>query len=163
MRQHMKKIAIYPGSFDPLTYGHIDLIERASVIFEQLIVAIAWNSQKKPLFSVKERRAMLTEAARKYPNVLVDDFKGLLINYARKKKARVIIRGLRAISDFEFEFQMALTNRCLAGEIETLFLMPNEKYAYFSSRILKELVNLGAALRHFVPPYVEKQLKEKLK
>ncbi len=158
----MKKIAIYPGSFDPLTYGHIDLIERASAIFDRLIVAIAGNSRKKPLFSVEERRMMLTKAVQKYPNVLVDDFTGLLINYARKKKARVIIRGLRAISDFEFEFQMALTNRCLAGEIETLFLMPNEKYAYFSSRILKELVNLGAALKHFVPPYVGKQLKKRL-
>ena len=159
----MKKIAIYPGSFDPVTYGHIDLIKRAASIFEQLIVAVAHNSQKKTFFNVEERRVMLEEATRNFPNVQVDDFKGLLVDYARKKKAKVIIRGLRAISDFEFEFQMALTNRSLAGEIETLFLMPNEKYAYFSSRILREIVTLGADIKHFVPPYVKRELKKKLK
>ena len=159
----MKKIAVYPGSFDPLTYGHIDLIKRAADIFDELIVAIARNSQKKPLFSVEERRAMIKEATRSIGNVVVDDFAGLLIDYARDKKAKVIIRGLRAISDFEFEFQMALTNRSLASEIETLFLMPNEKYAYFSSRILKEIVNLGADIKHFVPSFVEKKIKEKIR
>lgn len=159
----MRKIAIYPGSFDPVTYGHIDLIRRAACIFDQLIVAIARKPEKKTLFTVEERRVMLEEAIQSFSNVFIDDFEGLLIDYARKKKSKIIIRGLRAISDFEFEFQMALTNRSLADEIETLFLMPNEKYAYFSSRILKEIVALGAKVKHFVPPYVEKKLKEKLK
>jgi len=159
----MKKIAIYPGSFDPVTYGHIDLIKRGASIFDRLVVAVARNPQKKTFFSVEERRSMLEEATRDLPNVDVDDFKGLLVDYARKKKAKVIIRGLRAISDFEFEFQMALTNRNLAGDIETLFLMPNEKYAYFSSRILKEIITLGADIKDFVPPYVERELKKKLK
>ena len=158
----MKKVAIYPGSFDPVTYGHIDLIERASAIFDRLIVAIARNQEKKTLFNVAERRLLLEQATKKFSNVVIDDFKGLLVNYALKKEAKVIVRGLRAISDFEFEFQMALTNRSLAGKVETLFLMPNERYAYFSSRILKEIVALGGDAKHFVPSYVEEKLKTKL-
>ncbi len=159
----MKKIAVYPGSFDPITYGHIDLIKRAAAIFDQLIVAVVSNPQKKTLFNIEEREAMLKKATRDIPNVVIDDFSGLLIDYVRQKKARVIIRGLRAISDFEFEFQMALTNQRLAEDIETFFLTSNEKYAYFSSGIIKEIVKLGANVKYFVPLFVEKELNRKLK
>jgi pantetheine-phosphate adenylyltransferase len=155
--------AIYPGSFDPVTYGHIDLIRRAQEIFPELIVAVAHNPHKKPLFSVKERARMLKEASREFKGIVVDDFDGLVIDYARKKKAHVLIRGLRMISDFEYEFQMALTNRKLAPDIETIFLMPQESYSYISSKLLKEAASLGADLSSFVPDYVEQALKKKLK
>jgi len=159
----MCQLAIYPGSFDPVTYGHIDLIKRAQEIFQEVIVAVAHNPHKKPLFSVKERVGMLKKVTRNIEGVIVDDFDGLVVNYARKKKARVLIRGLRMLSDFEYEFQMALTNRKLAADIETIFLMPQESYSYLSSKLLKEAASLGADLSCFVPDFIEKALKDKLR
>jgi pantetheine-phosphate adenylyltransferase len=159
----MCQIAIYPGSFDPVTNGHIDLIKRAQETFHEVIVAVAHNPHKKPLFSVKERVQMLKKVTRGIPGVVVDDFDGLVVDYARKKKAKVLIRGLRMISDFEYEFQMALTNRKLSPDIETIFLMPHESYSYLSSKLLKEAASLGADLSSFVPDFVEKALKEKLR
>jgi pantetheine-phosphate adenylyltransferase len=158
----MNKIAIYPGTFDPVTYGHIDLIKRAQEIFSEVIIAVAHNPQKNPLFSVKERVQMLKKATAGLKGVKVCDFKGLVVDYARKQKIRVLIRGLRMISDFEYEFQMALTNRKLAPDIETIFLMPQESYSYISAKLLKEAAFLGAELSSFLPGFVEKALKEKL-
>jgi len=158
----MCQIAIYPGSFDPVTYGHIDLIKRAQEIFSELIVAVAHNPHKKPLFSVKERVQMLKRATSDLKGIIVEDFDGLVVDYARKKKSKVLIRGLRMISDFEYEFQMALTNRKLAPDIETIFLMPQESYSYLSSRLLKEASSLGADLSSFVPDFVGRALKKKL-
>jgi len=155
--------AVYPGSFDPVTYGHIDLIKRASGIFEEVVVAVAHNPTKNPIFSVKERVAMLKDALKGMNNITVEDFDGLVIDFARKKKIHVIIRGIRMISDFEYEFQMALTNRRLAADIETIFLMPSEQYSFLSSKLLKEAAGLGADLSSFVPAAVEKELKKKLK
>ena len=155
--------AIYPGSFDPVTYGHIDLIKRARDIFSEVIVAVAHNPQKNPLFSVKERVEMLKDATSEMGDIIIDDFDSLIIDYARKQKARVLIRGLRMISDFEYEFQMALTNRKLAPDIETIFLMPQESYSYLSSKLLKEAASLGADLSSFVPGPVEEALVKKLR
>ncbi len=159
----MCQIAIYPGTFDPVTYGHIDLIKRAEEIFSQLIVAVAHNPHKKPLFNVKERIAMLKKATSEIKGVVVADFDGLVVDYARKHRAKVLIRGLRMLSDFEYEFQMALTNRKISPDIETIFLMPQESYSYFSSRLLKEVASLGADLSSFVPDFVEEALKKKLR
>ncbi len=156
-----KVIAIYPGTFDPVTNGHIDIIERASAFFDKVIITIALNSTKKPLFTKEERKKMLIEITKKYNNTEVDDFDGLLVDYAKKKKANVIIRGLRAISDFEYEFQMSLTNRKLAPEVSTIFMMPNEKYTYLNSSLVRELSRLNADIRDFVPPYVRKMLEKK--
>ncbi len=153
--------AIYPGSFDPVTYGHIDIIKRAKEIFPDLIVAVAHNPHKKPLFSVKERVQMLKKATAGL-DITVTDFNGLVIDYARRNKAHVLIRGIRMISDFEYEFQMALTNRKLACDIETIFLMPQESYSYISSKLLKEAASLGADLSCFFPGFVEKALKSKI-
>lgn len=158
----MSQIAIYPGTFDPVTYGHIDLIKRAKEIFPKVIVAVAHNPHKKPLFSVKERVAMLRKATKSLKGIEVLEFEGLVVNYARKHKAKVLIRGLRMISDFEYEFQMALTNRKLSADVETIFLMPHESYSYLSSKLLKEAASLGANLSSFVPDFVEKALKDKL-
>lgn len=158
----MSQIAVYPGTFDPVTYGHIDLIKRAQEIFPKVIVAVAHNPHKKPLFSVKERVAMLRKATKNLKGIEVLEFEGLVVDYARKHKAKVLIRGLRMISDFEYEFQMALTNRKLAADIETIFLMPHESYSYLSSKLLKEAASLGAVLSSFVPDFVGKALKEKL-
>lgn len=159
----MSKRAIYPGSFDPVTYGHIDLIKRAKEIFPEVIVAVAHNPSKHPLFSVKERVGMLKKVTAGFENVSVDDFDSLVVGYARENKARVLIRGLRMISDFEYEFQMALTNRKLAPDIETIFLMPQESYSYLSSKLLKEAAILGADLSNFVPYFVGEALKKKLR
>lgn len=159
----MCQTAIYPGTFDPITYGHIDLIKRAQEIFPEVIVAVAHNPHKKPLFSVKERIQMLKKAAGGLKGVTISDFDGLVIDYAHKHKAKVLIRGLRMLSDFEYEFQMALTNRKLSPDIETIFLMPQECYSYLSSKLLKEAASLGADLSSFVPSFVEKALKEKLR
>ena len=159
----MSKIAVYPGTFDPVTYGHIDLIKRALQIFPKVIVAVAHNPHKKPLFSVSDRVSMLKKATAGFKRVEVCDFDGLVVNYARKRKAKVLIRGLRMISDFEYEFQMALTNRKLSADIETIFLMPKESYSYLSAKLLKEAASLGAHLRSFVPAFVEKALKERLR
>ena len=158
----MCQIAIYPGSFDPVTYGHIDLIQRAQEIFPELVVAVAHNYHKKPLFGVAERVAMLKKATAKLQGIKICDFDGLVVDFARKNKAKVLIRGLRMISDFEYEFQMALTNRKLSPDIETIFLMPQESYCYLSSRLLKEAASLGADLSNFVPDFVGKALKDKL-
>jgi len=154
--------AIYPGTFDPVTYGHIDLIKRAQEIFPEVIVAVAHNPHKKPIFSVKERVAMLKEATKGLKGIEVLEFDGLVVDYARKQKVKVLIRGLRMLSDFEYEFQMALTNRKISSDIETIFLMPHESYSYLSSRLLKEAASLGGDLSSFVPDFVEKALKEKL-
>lgn len=154
--------AIYPGTFDPVTYGHIDLIKRACEIFSEVIVAVAHNPHKRPIFNVEERVNMLKKATSDLNGVIVDDFNGLVVDYARKKKAKVLIRGLRMISDFEYEFQMALTNRKLSPEIETIFLMPQESYSYLSAKLLKEAGSLGADLSGFVPRFVEEALKKKL-
>ena len=153
--------AIYPGSFDPVTYGHLDIIQRAQRLFDTVVVAVARNSQKKPLFSVKDRLNMLRKATQGMDGVVVTDFDGLVVDYARKNNLGVIIRGLRMISDFEYEFQMALTNRKLAADVETIFLMPSEQYSYISSRLLKETAGLGADISSFVPGYVQEALKGK--
>lgn len=158
----MCQIAVYAGTFDPVTYGHIDLIKRAQEIFSEVIVAVAHNPHKQPLFSVTERVAMLKKATVALKGIKVCNFDGLVVDFARKHKARVLIRGLRMLSDFEYEFQMALTNRKLSPDIETIFLMPQESYSYLSARLLKEAASLGADLSSFVPAFVEKALKDKL-
>jgi pantetheine-phosphate adenylyltransferase len=153
--------AIYPGSFDPVTNGHLDLIERGAKIFERLIVAVLQNREKEPLFKVSERVEMLSEATHAWGNVEVDVFDGLLMDYARQKKGRVILRGIRAISDYEYELQMALMNRKLAPEIETVFMLPGEKYSYLSSRLVREISQLGGPVKDLVPPAVEERLRAK--
>jgi len=156
------KIAIYPGTFDPITYGHLDVIERAAEIFDRVIVTIAHNAAKQPLFTEKERLAMIREAVKEFKNVGVDSFKGLLVAYAKRKKATAIVRGLRAVSDFEFEFQMALMNRKLDAGISTVFLMPHEKYTYLNSSIVREIARFGGDIGEFVPPAVRKLIEKKL-
>jgi len=158
----MSRAAIYPGSFDPITYGHIDLIKRASKVFDEVIVAVAENTHKNTLFSPVERVAMVKEAVGAEANVQIESFKGLIISYARRKNVLVLIRGLRMISDFEYEFQMALTNRRLDETIETVFLMPSEGYSFLSSTLIKEAVSLGADVSSFVPDSVARHLKAKL-
>jgi pantetheine-phosphate adenylyltransferase len=157
------KIAVYPGTFDPVTYGHIDLIQRATKIFDRVIVAVAHNPSKGTLFTVEERVFMLKEAVKGMKSVVVDDFEGLVVDYVEASGANVMVRGLRMLSDFEYEFQMALTNRKLNGEIETIFMMPSESYSYISSKLIKEAVSLGADMRNFVPAPVQKRLNEKFK
>jgi len=185
-----KSIAIYPGTFDPITNGHLDIIERASVIFDKIIVAIALNTNKSPLFTKDERKNMINVVTKKFRNIdlntnksplftkderknminvvtkkfrniEVDSFDGLLVDYTIKKKAIAIIRGLRAVSDFEYEFQMSLTNRKLAPSVNTIFLMPNEKYTYLNSSLVKELARFNGKIDCFVPDYVRKKLEEK--
>ena len=158
----MKTRAIYPGTFDPVTYGHIDLITRARKIFDEIIVAVGRNPDKRPLFTVEERVALLQQATRGMRGVVIDHFDSLVVNYVRRKHARVMIRGLRMLSDFEYEFQMTLTNRKLADDVETIFMMPSESYAYISARLIKEAAALGADLSAFVPPFVSKALRKKL-
>ena len=159
----MKKIAVYPGSFDPVTYGHMDIIKRALKIFDKVIVAVAHNAEKEPLFLVSERVALLKRSLKGIKRVEVDDFRGLIVTYVKKKKATVVVRGLRMISDFEYEFQKALTNRKLSSDVETIFMMPSESYSYLSSKLIKEAASLGANLKAFVPRFVEKKIKEKLR
>ncbi len=153
--------AIYPGSFDPTTNGHLDLIARAVKMFDEVVVAVAPNSQKISLFSVEERMAMLTAHTTQYTTVRVSYLDGLLVDYAKSQGAVAIVRGLRAVSDFEFEFQMALMNRKLASEVETIFLMPKEDYTYLSSRIVKEIARLGGDVAAFVPGPVKQALMQK--
>jgi len=159
----VKRVAVFPGSFDPITNGHIDIIERAQEIFDEIIVAVLENPQKECLFNIQERVEMIREIFSNSPKVKVETFDGLLMNYMRKKGARVVIRGLRAISDFEYEFQMALMNRKLNPEVETLFMMPNVVYSYLSSRLVKEVYSLGGCVKDLVPTVVEKYLEKKLK
>ncbi len=160
----MKKIsAIYPGTFDPVTNGHLDIIERACELFEKVIVTIAVNPNKKPLFNTEERIDLIKKVTAHLENAEVDSFDGLLVRYAERKKAGVIIRGLRAISDFEYEFQMSLTNRKLSPEINTIFLMPNEKYSYLNSSLVRELASYDANVKEFLPEYVLEKLKDKFK
>ncbi len=156
------KTAIYPGTFDPVTYGHIDLIKRASRIFDRVIVAVAHSKSKGTLFSVSERVRLLKGATKGIKRVEIEDFDGLVVDYAKASGASVMVRGLRMISDFEYEFQMALTNRKFAGDIETIFMMPHEDYSYISSKLIKETAALGAILGNFIPKEVETALKKKL-
>ncbi len=159
----MKKItAIYPGSFDPPTNGHLDLIERGSKIFDQLIVAILRNAEKAPLFSLPERRLMLETLTQDFKNVQVDTFEGLMVDYASRVKASAVLRGIRAVSDYEYELQMAHMNRKLQPELETVFMMPAVKYSFLSSRLVREVAQLGGSVEHLVPEMVEQRLKEKL-
>ena len=159
----MKKVtAIYPGSFDPPTNGHLDLVERGSKIFDELIVAVLRNSEKTPLFSIGERRHMLEELTSGFKNVRVDVFDGLTVHYASRVKASAMLRGIRALSDYEYELQMALMNRKLRPELETVFMMPAEQYSYLSSRLVREVARLGGTITGLVPDIVEQRLKEKL-
>jgi pantetheine-phosphate adenylyltransferase len=155
-------VAIYPGSFDPITNGHLDLIRRSSGLFGRLIVAILRHETKKPLFSVEERMEMLRETVHVYPNVEVDSFDGLLVDFAAARRATVILRGIRAISDYEYELQMALMNRRLQPGIETVFLLSNEAYSFISSRLVKEVFGLGGNIAGLVPPTVEERLHRRL-
>jgi pantetheine-phosphate adenylyltransferase len=154
-------LAIYPGSFDPVTNGHLDLIERGAKLFDRLIVAVLQNLDKDPLFALSERLEMLREVTRPWPNVEVDVFEGLLVEFARQKRAQVILRGIRALSDYEYELQMALMNRKLEPKIETVFMMPAEAYSYLSSRLVREIARLGGSLKDMVPPRVEERLRAK--
>jgi pantetheine-phosphate adenylyltransferase len=153
--------AIYPGSFDPVTNGHLDVIERARKLFDEVVVAVAHNDEKQPLFSLEERLELLRETAGRIDNVRIAEFKGLLVDFAKVEKAGAVIRGLRAVSDFEFEFQMALMNRKLEAGVETIFLMPKEEYTYLSSRIVKEIARLGGDVSSFVPARVARALSRK--
>ena len=159
----MKKIALYPGSFDPLTNGHLDIIHRASRLFDEVIVAILINSEKSPLFSADERSTMIRNSLESdYPNVRADTFDGLLVDYALRQQARVIVRGIRAVSDYEYELQMALMNRRLEPRIETVFMMPSEAYSYLSSRLVREVCQFGGAVSGLVPRNVEDRLLKKI-
>lgn len=158
----MPTLAVYPGSFDPLTNGHVDIITRGARLFDRIVVAILINSEKSPLFTMDERVEIAREVFKDVPNVEVDTFDGLLVDYVHRRGAQVIVRGLRAVSDFEFEFQMALMNRRLNGRIETIFLMPAEQYTYTSSRLIKEVCRLGGRVSGLVPELVEERLRRKL-
>jgi len=155
------RIAVYPGSFDPMTNGHLDIVRRAAQMFDRVIVAVAVNEAKAPLFSVDERVRLATEAVKGIRNVSVDEFEGLLVEYARRKRASVVVRGLRAVSDFEFEFQLALMNRKLDSRIETIFLMTKDEYTFISSRLVKEIGELGGRVSGFVPRGVERAMRRK--
>jgi len=156
------RTAIYPGSFDPLTNGHLDVIERAIKLFDQVIVAIANNDTKNPLFTLAERRDLVNRSVSLLKNVETDTFDGLLVEYVERRSGQAILRGLRAVSDFEFEFQLALMNRKLNERVETIFMMPKDTYTFLSSRIVKEIARLGGDVSAFVPPHVRKALTKKL-
>jgi len=152
---------MFPGSFDPLTNGHVDIVLRSAHLFERVLVAVLVNPDKRPLFTADERVAIIREVFREYPNVEVDSFAGLLVDYARARRASAIVRGMRAVSDFEFEFQMALMNRHLEPGLETVFMMPAEQYTYLSSRLIKEVFSLGGDVHGLVPAVVEQRMREK--
>jgi len=156
------KIAVYPGTFDPITFGHIDLVDRASRIFDQVIVAIAANPNKKPLFSLAERQALAAESLSRYKNVKIEGFDSLLLDFVKKEKAGVILRGLRAVADFDYEFQLASMNRYLNPDIESMFLMPAEKYMYISASLVREIAVFKGDISGFVPAHVAKALYEKV-
>ncbi|MEE8190179.1 MAG: pantetheine-phosphate adenylyltransferase [Candidatus Scalindua sediminis] len=153
--------AIYPGTFDPVTYGHIDLIKRGSKIFDELIVAVSHNPLKKPLFTIKERTNMVSKYSKEIPNVKVDCFEGMLVDYVKEMQINVILRGIRTVSDFEYEFQMALTNRVLKSDIETVFVMTSQEYSFLNSSLIKEAASLGGDISMFVPSEVGKLLQQK--
>ncbi len=155
-------VAIYPGSFDPVTNGHLDLIERGEKMFDRLIVAVLKNTEKEPMFSVPERVEMLRDVTRQWESVEIDVFEGLLVDYARKRGAAVILRGIRAVSDYEYELQMALMNRKLEPRLETVFMMPGETYSYLSAKVVREIAHFGGPLAGLVPPSVEKRLRAKV-
>ena len=157
------RTAIYPGSFDPMTNGHLDLVLRASKLFDRVIVTIANNDAKQPLFTVKERQTMVQKAVCAWPKVEVDSFQGLLVDYVERRAGDAIIRGLRAVSDFEFEFQMALMNRKLNERVETIFMMPRESYTFLSSRMVKEIARLGGDVSSFVPAHVQAAMSKKFR
>ena len=159
----MSTLAVYPGSFDPLTNGHVDIISRGARLFDRIIVAILVNAKKSPLFTMDERVDITRSVFKTHSNVEVDTFDGLLVDYVERRNAQVIVRGLRAVSDFEFEFQMALMNRRLRPAIETVFMMPAEQYTYISSRLIKEVFTLGGEITGLVPPVVEARLRAKQK
>ena len=158
----MATLAVYPGSFDPLTNGHVDIITRGARLFDRIVVAILVNAEKAPLFSMPERIEIAREVFKDQRNVEVDTFNGLLVDYVERRKAQVIVRGLRAVSDFEFEFQMALMNRRLSPNVETVFMMPAEQYTYISSRLIKEVFALGGRVHGLVPDLVEQRLRQKV-
>ena len=155
------RLAIFPGSFDPVTNGHVDIILRGAHLFERIIVAVLVHGEKKPLFTAEERVAIIREVFNEYSNIEVDTFDGLLVEYARQRRASAIVRGLRAVSDFEYEFQMALMNRHLEPTLETVFMMPAEQYTYLSSRLIKEVFQLGGEVGGLVPPAVERSMRIK--
>jgi pantetheine-phosphate adenylyltransferase len=157
----MSTLAVYPGSFDPLTNGHVDIISRGTRMFDRVIVAILVNAEKAPLFSMDERIEITRAVFKEHPNVEIDTFDGLLVDYVERRRAQVIVRGLRAVSDFEFEFQMALMNQRLNPRIETVFMMPAEQYTYISSRLIKEVFSLGGRVHGLVPELVEERLRGK--
>ena len=157
----VSRIAVYPGSFDPLTNGHVDIIQRGARMFDRIIVAILLNAEKAPLFTAAQRTQLIRDVFRETPSVEVDTFEGLLVDYMRHKQANVIVRGLRAVSDFEYEMQMALMNRRLNPDVETVFMMPAEPYTYVSSRLVKEVVALGGSVHGLVPEVVEARLRDK--
>ena len=157
------RTAIYPGSFDPFTNGHLDVVERASKLFDRVIIAVAKNEGKQPLFSLKERVALVTRGVKHLPSVEVDSFGNLLVDYVESRGARAVVRGLRAVSDFEFEFQLALMNRKLNENIETIFMMPKDTYTFLSSRIVKEIARLGGDVTSFVPVHVQAALQKKMR
>ncbi|UCD84143.1 MAG: pantetheine-phosphate adenylyltransferase [Deltaproteobacteria bacterium] len=158
-----KKVAIYPGSFDPITNGHIDIIQRGAEIFDELIVAVAYNPQKVSLFSEKERVDIIRQIFKNRKNIKVESFSCLLVDYVARRQAKVVMKGLRFVSDFEYEFQMALTNRRMNNQVETLFMMASEPYSYLSSGLVKEIASLGGSVYGMVPKLVEKRLKEKFR
>ena len=155
------RLAIFPGSFDPITNGHVDIVLRSARLFERILVAVLVNREKQALFTPDERVVIIRDVFREYPNIEVDTFDGLLVDYARRRRASAIIRGIRAVSDCEYEFQMALMNRHLEPSLETVFMMPAEQYTYLSSRLIKEVFSLGADVRGLVPPAVEASMRKK--
>jgi pantetheine-phosphate adenylyltransferase len=156
-------VAIYPGSFDPVTNGHLDIVDRATRLFDRVIVAVLRNLEKQPLFSTEERLQMLRDVTGKWDDVIIDSFEGLLVDYAMVRKAQVILRGIRAVTDYEYEFQMALMNRRLQPDIETVFMMPAEAYSFISSSLVKEVARLGGKVEGLVPPVVETMLQRRMR
>ncbi len=159
----MKTLAVYPGSFDPVTNGHIDLIQRSAALFDSVIVAVLSNTEKSPSFTVEERVEMLEEVVKDLKNVSITSFAGLLVDFVEQIEASVIVRGIRAVSDYEYELQMALMNRRLLSRVETVFMLPAESYSFLSSKLVKEIAQHGGSIREFVPPGVEKRLNDKFK